>query len=133
MSFDVGKNYLKSCESKFSWKHNITYLVWYGIYELLRLFLRVWENSLFAYLPLHSTTLWNTLCFIKLGSSFGRTRLWVAWVAQSAGRLPLARIVISGSWDRSPCWAPCLVGSLLLPLPFPLVCALSLAHSLSLK
>ena len=27
------------------------------------------------------------------------------WVAQSVEHLPLALVMISGSWDRTPCWA----------------------------
>nr|XP_045726523.2 acyl-coenzyme A thioesterase 9, mitochondrial-like [Mirounga angustirostris] len=49
-------------------------------------------------------------------------------------RLPLAQVVIPGSWDRAPHWAPCSMGSLLLPLPLPLlVFPLSLCLSLSNK
>ena len=42
--------------------------------------------------------------------------------------LPLAQVMISRSWDWAPHWAPCSVGSLLLPLPlpFPELCSLSL-------
>ena len=29
-----------------------------------------------------------------------------AWVAQSLKKLPLAQVMISGSWDQDPCWAP---------------------------
>ena len=49
-----------------------------------------------------------------------------AWVAQLMKRLLSAQIMILGSWDGAPCWAPCSVGSLLLPL-----LSLSLSHSLS--
>ena len=41
---------------------------------------------------------------------------WGAQVAQSVKHLPLAQVVIPGSWEP-PHWAPCLVGSLLPPLP----------------
>ena len=34
--------------------------------------------------------------------------------------LPSAWVMISGSWDQAPRWAPCSVGSLLFPLPLPL-------------
>ena len=34
-------------------------------------------------------------------------------------RLPLAQVMISGSWDLAPCWASCSERSLLLPLPLP--------------
>ena len=43
-----------------------------------------------------------------------------AWVAQAVKRLPSAQVMIPGSWDRAPHGAPCLAGSLLLPLPLPL-------------
>ena len=48
------------------------------------------------------------------------------------GHLPSAQVMISGSWNGDPCWAPCSVGSLLLPLPLPLP-PLMLALSLSLR
>ena len=40
----------------------------------------------------------------------------VTWVAQSVRCMPLAQVMISGSWDQVPCWAPCSAGTLLLPL-----------------
>ena len=46
------------------------------------------------------------------------------WVAQSVGCLPLVQVMIVGSWGWAMCWAPCPVGSLLLPplcLQLPLV------------
>ena len=65
------------------------------------------------------------------------------WVAQSVKHLPLAQVMISGSWDGAPCQGPCSVGSLFLPLslllhpPFLimhlLVFSLSLSLSLCLK
>ena len=36
-------------------------------------------------------------------------------------RLPSAQVMIPGSWDRAPHRAPCSAGSLLLPLPLPLL------------
>ena len=54
------------------------------------------------------------------------------WVAQSVKPLPLAWVMISGSWDRAPLRAPCSAGSLLLPLP-PLLPLLVLSCSLSVK
>jgi len=39
------------------------------------------------------------------------------WMAQSVKCLPLAQVMILGSWDRAPYQAPCSVGNLLLPLP----------------
>ena len=53
------------------------------------------------------------------------------WVARSVGRLPSARVMILGSWDRAPHRAPCSAESLLLPLPLPSAlptCALSLSN-----
>ena len=62
-----------------------------------------------------------------------------AWVAQSSGHLPLAHVMIPGSWDGALHQAPCSVESLLLPLPLPATppacahwCSLSLSLSLSL-
>ena len=40
-----------------------------------------------------------------------------AWVAQSVKHLPSAQVMIPGSWDWAPHWAPCSGGTLLLPLP----------------
>ena len=54
---------------------------------------------------------------------------WDAWVTQSVKHLPLAQVMIPGSWDRALHGAPCLAGSLLLPLPAcPPACALSLTN-----
>ena len=53
------------------------------------------------------------------------------WVAQSVKRLPSAQVTIP--WDQALYWAPCSVGSLLLPLPLPaapLACALCQIKSL---
>ena len=59
-------------------------------------------------------------------SAIKRLKSWDAWVAQSIKHLPLAQVMTPGSWDRVPHWAPCSVGSLLLPLPpTPPTCALS--------
>ena len=52
-----------------------------------------------------------------------------ARVAQLVKRLSLAQVMIPESWDRALHPAPCLVESLLLPLPLPAAppaCALSL-------
>ena len=46
-------------------------------------------------------------------------------------RLPLAQVMIPGSWDRILHWVPCSSGSLLHPLPLPaapLACALSVKY-----
>ena len=54
-------------------------------------------------------------------------------MAQLVERLPWAQVMISGSWDQVLHQAPCVAGSLLLPLPAaPLACALSLSLTLSL-
>ena len=53
------------------------------------------------------------------------------WVAQSVKHLPLAQHMILGSLDPALCWAPCSVGSLLLPHPLPLPRSYSLFHALS--
>ena len=51
-----------------------------------------------------------------------------ALVAHSVKHLPFALVIIPGSWDGVLHWAPCSVGSLLLPLPaVPSACALSLS------
>ena len=39
------------------------------------------------------------------------------WVAQLVKFLPSVQVMIPGSWDGGPCWAPGSVGSLLHPLP----------------
>ena len=50
-------------------------------------------------------------------------------MAQSVKRLPSAQVMISGSWDGAAHWAPCSVGSLLLPLPLSLLVLFSLSLS----
>ena len=42
------------------------------------------------------------------------------WEAQSMKHLPSAQVMIPRSCDGVLCWAPCSVGSLLLPLPLSL-------------
>ena len=42
---------------------------------------------------------------------------WGSWVSQLVKRLPLAQLIISGSWDQAAGGVLCLAGSLLLPLP----------------
>jgi len=51
-------------------------------------------------------------------------------VAQSVGCLLSAQVMISGTWDGAPSWAPYSPEGLLLPLPLPLP---QLVFSLSLK
>lgn len=52
-------------------------------------------------------------------------------------QLPLAQVIMPGSWDRAPRLAPCFAGNLLfllpLPLPLPSTCALSLISSILKK
>ena len=59
-----------------------------------------------------------------------KVREWGARVAQSVKSLPLAQVMISGSWDGALLWAVCTMGSLLLLLPLH---DLSGSHSLSGK
>ena len=61
----------------------------------------------------------------KKGSLFFK-KLGGTWLAQCFRRLPSAKVMIPGSWDRASPGAPCAAGSLLLPLP--LACALSLSN-----
>ena len=56
------------------------------------------------------------------------------WLARLVKHVPLAQVMISGFWDGAPCQAPCLAGSMLLPLPLQLpLLVLSHALTLSLK
>ena len=60
---------------------------------------------------------------------------WSTWVAQLVKHLALAQVMIPGSWDGAPSWAPCSVGTLLLPplaLPWPML-GLSLCQIIFLK
>jgi len=50
-----------------------------------------------------------------------KNKITGAWVAQLVKRLPSAQVMVPGSWDGAPHWAPCLAGGLLLPLPLPLL------------
>ena len=54
-------------------------------------------------------------------------------MAQSVEYLPLAQVMIQGSWDRALSWAPCSVGSLLFPLLLSLLPAYECSLSLSLS
>ena len=49
-------------------------------------------------------------------------------VAHSMKHLPLTQVMISGFWDGVLHPAPCLAGSLLLALPSPSLCSLSLCQ-----
>ena len=57
---------------------------------------------------------------------------WGTWVAQSVKHLPLAQVMIPGSWDPALHQAPLLL-PLLLPLPFLPTHVSSLSFMLSLK
>ena len=52
-----------------------------------------------------------------------------AWVAQSVKLLPLAQVMIPGSWNWAQHQGPCSAGSLFLPLPL-LLSPFLLSHSL---
>ena len=71
----------------------------------------------------------------KNGKEKVRKRVsWSAWVAQWVKHLPLALVMIPGSWDPAPCPSPCSVRSLLLTLPLLLpLLVLSVPVSLSLS
>ena len=74
-------------------------------------------------------TKWNTIKHVRhLKDKWGG-----AWEAQLVKCLPLAPVMILESWDPVPHPAPCSVGSLLLPLPYPdhLPLMISLSFSLS--
>ena len=45
----------------------------------------------------------------------------VTWVTHSVKHLSSIQVLIPGSWDLALLWAPCSAGSLLLPLPLPLL------------
>ena len=60
---------------------------------------------------------------IPNSSGYQETKYGGTWVAQSVKHLPLAQVMIPGSWDQAPHWAPFSEGSLLLPLPLPLPAA----------
>ena len=62
-------------------------------------------------------------------------KIWCkgAWVAQSVKHVPLAQVMILGSWNQALHQVPCSVGSLLLPLPLPLQPLLMLLLALSLS
>ena len=53
--------------------------------------------------------IWNQSCL--------EMTCWGTWVAQLVECLPLAQVVILGSWDGVPCQVLCSVRSLLLLLP----------------
>jgi len=49
-----------------------------------------------------------------------------AWVAQMVKHLPLAQVMIPGSWDGAPAWGSLLGGEPASPSTVPPACALSL-------
>ena len=75
---------------------------------------RLYEQTL---LLLHHLlpTAQNPCLFISLEMDFRGT-----CVAQLVKHLPLAQVMIHGSWNRVPHQAPCSVESLLLPFSVPL-------------
>ena len=70
---------------------------------------------------------WERVYVLELRENQG------TWVAQPVKRLPSAQVMTLGSWGRTQHRAPCLVGSLLHPLPLPAVCLLVLSLSLPIK
>ena len=63
-----------------------------------------------------------SICTSHLSTSFAKPHYFKkmskgTWVAQLVKLLPSAEVMISGSWDQAPGWAPCSAGSLCLPLP----------------
>ena len=74
----------------------------------------------------------HTLSFCLWQKEKSTSRLRGAWVAQSAKCLPLAQVMILGSWDRAPHCACTQLGSLVLP-PLTLVLSFVLCLFLSNK
>ena len=55
---------------------------------------------------------------------------WGTWGGQLVKCLPLAQVMIPGSWNQALHQGPCSVGSLLLTFPLPLpYCSLALSLS----
>ena len=54
-----------------------------------------------------------------------RADFWGVWMGQSVKGLPPAVVMIVGSWDPAPPWAPGSVENLLLPLPLARALSLS--------
>ena len=50
--------------------------------------------------------------------------LWSTCVAQLVKRLPLAQVMISGSWDQVLSWAPCSAEVYFSLCPSPCLCTL---------
>ena len=57
-----------------------------------------------------------------------QTTFWDAWVAESVKHLPLAQIMIPGSWDGAPCRGSLLSGEPASPSATPPACALFLKY-----
>ena len=101
-----------------------------GINPVLRLtrlnFCWVWLYLKFRYIYLSCFSIIKGHIFSsKLKQKKKVTPFWGAWVAQLVKRLSSAQVMIPGSWDGAPCWAPCSAWSLVLLLPLA-PCALSL-------
>ena len=72
----------------------------------------------FWYLPRshHLPIGWSSDAALKLQFFPYKSNSRGTWGAQSVKHLPLAQVMISGSWDWAPREAPCPMGCLLLPL-----------------
>ena len=93
------------------------YLLWEFQYK---------DQALFSWIPQSLICLYKHLVgWLSVNSSIKKERDR-APEAQLVKHLPSAQVMIPGSWDQAPRWAPCSVGSLLVP-------PLSLCLSLSLK
>ena len=91
---------------------------------------QVMISRLLGLSPMSGSLLSESACPSPTASPPAYALSWDAWVAQSVKHLPSAQVMLPGSWDRTPHWAPCSAGSLLLPLPQPLPLACALSHTL---
>ena len=117
MGFSTTLMYLFICQS-------------YNIPKILPEFL----NILLKKKPTNNSLLciFSFLIFFRLKIHSQIAMFRSSWVAQLVKHLPLAQVMIPGSWDRVLHQVLCSVGSLLLPLPAaPPGCAC--LHTLSLS